>query len=126
MLQIATCISSYEPMSDLVKVGDRCEIDINHYYVGDDGVAYVEVYRPSDHKIGDMPIKHFSLINENTVTLAKDSVIDFIKLGHKRCAMSRTKIVFESAAKVPKMYDIRRLTDEYINRLLAEKNLKRG
>lgn len=121
MLQKAMCISTYEPMSDLIKVGDYCEIDINNQYVDDDDVIYVEVYKPQ--KIGDMPLKHFSLVNETSTTLLKGSVIDFGELSRRYS--KHTKIVFEPIINEPsRKYDVRHLTNERVNEILSATNLK--
>ena len=123
MLQTATCISLYEPMSDLIKVGDRCEIDTIHSYVGDDGVTYVGVYRPYDHKLGDMPLKCFSLIDDEVLTLVEGKPIDFDELSNRRCIKDREAIKFKCTAILainpPKMYDVRQPSDEQIAEALA-------
>lgn len=121
MLQKAMCISTYEPMSDLIKVGDYCEIDINNQYVDDDDVTYVEVYKPQ--KIGSMPLKHFSLVNENSTILLKGSTIDFAELSRRYS--KHTKIVFEPIIAEPsKKYDVSWLSTERINEILSATNLK--
>lgn len=119
MLQTATCISLYEPMSDLIKVGDRCKIDTTHSYVGEDGVTYVGVYRSYDHKLGDMPLKCFSLIDDEVLTLVEGKPIDFDKLGRIK---ERESVKFKYTARLainpPKMYDVQP-SDEQIAEALA-------
>ena len=123
MLQKAMCISTYEPMSDLIKVGDYCEIDINNQYVDEDDVTYVEVYMPQ--KIGDMPLKHFSLVNENSTTLLKGSIINFAELSRKY-NKKHTKIVFEPITNINpyKKYDVSWLSVKRINEILSATKLK--
>lgn len=81
VLQPAICNSVYEPLSNLIKVSGYYMIDVNSKYIDD--VMYVKVYTLNGQEIGDMPLKHFSLINEYPIIILKEHAVNLEELSCK-------------------------------------------
>lgn len=115
VLQPAICNSIYEPMSDIINVGGYYMIDVNSKYIDD--VMYIKVYTLNGQEIGDIPLKHFSLVDEYPIIILKEHDVNLEELSYR---YNKEPTTVDSTTKL-QVYDIRQLTDERINEILTTK-----